>query len=110
MVLAKINYLELSFEELNFNFSHVLGDISVDNTPACLKVKDLKISRWNLLEEIQVRNLNLGIEVEQKIIKINNDFDLVITTQTEQLLKEYKDVFAWSYKDLKGIPPHIAQH
>jgi hypothetical protein len=20
------------------------------------------------------------------------------------------DIFTWSYKDLKGIPPHIAQH
>jgi len=23
---------------------------------------------------------------------------------------EYRDVFVWSYKDLKGIPPEIAQH
>ncbi|MCO5583534.1 hypothetical protein L7F22_037445 [Adiantum nelumboides] len=26
------------------------------------------------------------------------------------LLKEYKDVFAWSYKDLKGVDPKICQH
>jgi len=26
------------------------------------------------------------------------------------LLKEFKDVFAWIYKDLKGIPPKLAQH
>ena len=25
-------------------------------------------------------------------------------------LKEYKDIFAWSYKDLKGIDPEICQH
>ena len=25
-------------------------------------------------------------------------------------LKEYKDVFAWSYKDLKGVDPKIYQH
>ncbi len=28
----------------------------------------------------------------------------------EQLLKEFKDVFAWTYKDLKGIPLELAQH
>ncbi len=28
----------------------------------------------------------------------------------EQLLKEFKDVFAWTYKDMKGIPPKLAQH
>jgi hypothetical protein len=26
------------------------------------------------------------------------------------LLKELKDVFAWTYKDLKGIPLELAQH
>jgi hypothetical protein len=30
--------------------------------------------------------------------------------ELEQLLKEFKDVFAWTYKDLKGIPPKFAQH
>jgi hypothetical protein len=25
-------------------------------------------------------------------------------------LKEFKDVFAWTYKDLKGIPLKLAQH
>jgi hypothetical protein len=28
----------------------------------------------------------------------------------EQLLKEFKDVFAWTYKDLKGIPLELAHH
>jgi hypothetical protein len=26
------------------------------------------------------------------------------------LLKEFLNVFAWTYKDLKGIPPEFAQH
>jgi hypothetical protein len=26
------------------------------------------------------------------------------------VLKEFKDVFAWTYKDLKRIPPKLAQH
>ncbi len=25
-------------------------------------------------------------------------------------MKEFKDVFAWTYKDLKGIPPKLTQH
>jgi hypothetical protein len=28
----------------------------------------------------------------------------------EQLLKEFKYVFTWTYKDLKGIPSELAQH
>jgi len=28
----------------------------------------------------------------------------------EQLLKEFKDVFAWTYKNLKGIPLELAKY
>jgi len=28
----------------------------------------------------------------------------------EQLLKEFKDIFTWTYKDLKGIPLKLTQH
>jgi len=30
--------------------------------------------------------------------------------EVEQLLKEFKDVFAWTYKDQKGIPLKLTQH
>jgi hypothetical protein len=30
--------------------------------------------------------------------------------KVEQLLKEFNDVFAWTYKDLEWIPPKLAQH
>jgi hypothetical protein len=26
------------------------------------------------------------------------------------MLKEFKDIFAWTYKDMKGIPLELAQH
>jgi hypothetical protein len=28
----------------------------------------------------------------------------------KNLLTDYKDVFAWSYKELKGIPIEICEH
>ncbi len=34
----------------------------------------------------------------------------VISFELIELLKEFKDIFAWAYKDLKGIPPKIVQH
>ncbi len=30
-----------------------------------------------------------------------------IVIDTETLFKEYKDIFAWNYIDLKGVPPQI---
>ncbi len=41
---------------------------------------------------------------------MNVSFQLVVTDQLIELLKEFKDIFAKTYKDLKGVPPKIAQH
>jgi hypothetical protein len=35
--------------------------------------------------------------------------ELVVSYQLIELLEEFKGIFAWTYKDLKGIPPKIAQ-
>jgi hypothetical protein len=45
------------------------------------------------------------------MVKFNVDLDDAIVNKTEALLWEYKDVFAWSYKELTYIPLHkIIQH
>jgi hypothetical protein len=54
--------------------------------------------------------LNLGINVEPQMVKINVQLKTGKVLKVEQLLKEFKNVFAWTYKDLKGIPPKLAQH
>ncbi len=84
--------------------------ILVDITHASIKVQELKIARWMLLEDIQAKNLNLGIKLDPQMVKTNVDLDSQTSQNVKQLLKEYKDIFAWTYKDLKGIPPHIVQY
>jgi hypothetical protein len=44
------------------------------------------------------------------MVNFNAYLDKLTATIVEQLLEEYKNVFVWTYKDLKGIPLHIAQH
>jgi predicted transcriptional regulator len=44
------------------------------------------------------------------MVKINAQLETCKVLEVEQLLKEFKDVFAWTYKDLKRIPPKLAQH
>jgi len=39
------------------------------------------------------------------MIKLNTTLAKPIAIDTETLFKEYKDIFAWNYTDLKGIPP-----
>ena len=57
------------------------------------------------------RKINLGEEGQDPRLAyiatdlLPKDEELLIKT-----LKEYKDVFAWSYRDLKGVDPTICQH
>jgi len=69
----------------------------------------MKMAKWNLLE-IQIRPLNLGTHNESQVVKLNTDLDLFMANVIEQLLKKCKNVFAWMYKDLRGIPLHLAHH
>jgi len=53
---------------------------------------------------------NMGTDVEPQMVKINAQLETSKVLEMEQLLKEFKDVFAWTYIDLKGIPPKLTQH
>ena len=43
-------------------------------------------------------------------LKISTHLDRQYAAEAEQLLREFKNVFAWSYKDLKRISPFLAEH
>jgi hypothetical protein len=53
---------------------------------------------------------NLGIDAKAWMVNINAQLKTCKVLEVDQLLKEFKDVFAWTYKDLKGIPLELAQH
>jgi hypothetical protein len=52
----------------------------------------------------------LGTRDVLKVVKQNANLDLFIASVVEQLLKEYKDIFAWTCKDLRSIPYHLTKH
>jgi hypothetical protein len=52
----------------------------------------------------------MGIYAKPQMVKINAQLETCKVLEVEQMLKELKDIFAWTYKDLKGIPPELAQH
>ena len=43
-------------------------------------------------------------------MRIATDLTLEEESLLVSTLKEYQDIFAWSYKDLKGVNPEICQH
>jgi hypothetical protein len=54
--------------------------------------------------------LNLGTDTKSQILNISVQLKTCRVLEVEQMLKEFKDVFAWTYKDLKVIPLKLAQH
>ncbi|MCO5599275.1 hypothetical protein L7F22_053376 [Adiantum nelumboides] len=47
---------------------------------------------------------------ESKPVFIVQDLTEVEEAVLKELLKEFKDIFAWTYHDMKGVPPSMVQH
>ena len=58
----------------------------------------------------ETQTINIGTEENPKLVLIGSTLTLEKKSELTNLLKEYKDVFAWSYQDMSGIDPEIVQH
>ncbi len=104
---------EIALEDkvyLETYYRHLPGNVIVDETLANIKAQGLQITKWMLIKYQQLMKFNLGTDIEPQMVKINAQLKIGKVLELEQLLKEIKDVFAWTHKDLKGIPPKLAQH
>ncbi|GAU51514.1 hypothetical protein TSUD_413830, partial [Trifolium subterraneum] len=54
--------------------------------------------------------INLGSEEEKKEIKIGASLEASVKEMMIVLLREYVDIFAWSYQDMPGLDPEIVEH
>ncbi|WJX45728.1 hypothetical protein P8452_32589 [Trifolium repens] len=57
-----------------------------------------------------VELINLGTDEEKREIKIGALLEASIKERVIDLLKEYVDIFAWSYQDMPGLDPEIVEH
>jgi hypothetical protein len=55
-------------------------------------------------------DMNLGTENDPKNIRVYSGLTTELFKEWLQVFKDTQDVFAWTYKDLKGVPPEICQH
>jgi hypothetical protein len=58
----------------------------------------------------KLKELNLGTPEEPRNVLVPKDLDVEFKAQLFTVLKEYKDVFAWSYEDMKGLNPEFYHH
>ncbi|GMP89294.1 hypothetical protein CsSME_00040933 [Camellia sinensis var. sinensis] len=61
-----------------------------------------------LVDEIVA--INVGTEKDPHLVQIGSTLSSEEREHLVTLLKDFKDVFAWSYEDMPGIDPEIVQH
>ena len=81
----------------------------MDITLAAEAVKGKKIAGWTVEDEDLVKGLNLGTFEDPKLFKHAKDLG-EYKAKVKDLLLLFKDVFAFTYKDMKGIPPYVCDH
>ncbi len=75
-----------------------------------IMIKDQKIVGQTITTKEQLVKLNLGTQVEPQDVLVGAILPTTFQLQLKNLLIDYKDVFVWSYKELKGIPREICEH
>ena len=58
----------------------------------------------------EVEECNIGTEEKPKMIKLSKSLPLEKKHKYIELFKEFVDVFAWSYEDLKSYDTSIIKH
>ena len=58
----------------------------------------------------QIKEINLGTEEEPQMVKIADTADAAESQKWVEFLKQYKSIFAWSYRDMQGLDPEIIMH
>lgn len=82
------------------------GVARVNETPTHQFAKDKPIQ----YKDSTLKETNLGDEGSSKTILVGDDWNPVLKEVAFKIFMEYKDVFAWTYKDLKGVPPKLCVH
>lgn len=54
--------------------------------------------------------INLGTEEDKKEVRIGALIDSDVKHRLTKLLREYVDVFSWSYQDMPGLDTDIVEH
>jgi len=73
----------------------------LNDVPRKLKMEPLKSDK---------EECNIGSDEDPKLIKLSKSLPPNEKVKYIELLKEFQDVFAWSYEDLKSYDTNIIQH
>jgi hypothetical protein len=61
-------------------------------------------------EDVDVAECNIGTEKDPKFVKLSSSLSREQRAEYAELLKEFADVFAWTYEDLRTYDTSVIEH
>ena len=105
------SYPELDFERLSCivetGFDKDIDDWTL--SPEMMRLMDNE-EKQILPHKEEIEVINLGNGEDKKKVKIGTLLSLSVKEEIIILLREYVDVFAWSYQDMLGLSTEIVEH
>ncbi|XP_077221935.1 uncharacterized protein LOC143855747 [Tasmannia lanceolata] len=101
----------LKTDNINNDNQDSFSDEDADETPLEIKhmIQQEESRRARPLEE-EIETVNIGDETLIREIRIGKTLSPEEREELITLLKEFKEVFAWSYDDMPGLSEDIVQH
>ena len=62
------------------------------------------------VKAFHLEEVDLGTSEAPKPVNVVKEMPLQEKLAMIEVLKEFRDVFAWSYKDMQGLDPQLYQH
>ena len=107
----KISLSDFDFERTSY-ISEIDFEKNIDKSdlpPKMLRL--LTMEDKQILPHQEVTKLiNLGTDDEKKEVKIGSSLESSVKKEIIDLLKEYTDIFAWSYQDMLGLSMEIVEY
>ena len=112
---ASSNVLFNIFNKMNYNLayfdvSHNIEILHLNNSNEFENEINKQLEKKIKPMEPTFETFNLGNNENPWLIKIGSTLNEQERKDLKELLIEFQEVFAWSYKDMPGIDPEIAQH
>ncbi|KAG8482790.1 hypothetical protein CXB51_024036 [Gossypium anomalum] len=102
--------------EIDFEKAVCLGEFEAEenaedyvSSPELLRMVEQE-DKQILPHEESVETINLGTEEKKQEVKIGTSISESTRHNLITLLREYKDVFAWSYQDMPGLDEDLVVH
>ena len=101
---------KMNFDLAYFDVSHNIEILHLNNSNEFENEITKQLEKKIEPREPTFETLNLGNDENPCLIKIGSTLNEKERKDLKELLTEFQEVFSWSYEDMPGIDPEIAQH